>query len=257
MSNVIEKLFFKCLTLIIILSVVLGFREMILTEDDISFAFGELMGMLPFAQVMTEIVCNILKCQYDLPIPTVHNTIRDLLSLAMMAYIQPIFVGALTAIFLPMPNRSYHANERYMNSFGYKIKEWLINILIVPLVALVCAYFSQWLLNYLTNIFGEIAGTIVGSIFTLVMSIFSVIPLLAAGVTFLTAILWRLLVTLGAKMVTTFVTNTICLAIYIAITGGIEYEIFMSIVSLIIWLIIMDFGMNCLQSSIVGGFRRK
>ena len=79
----------------------------------------------------------------------------------------------------------------------------------------------------------------------------SLTPLLIGGVAVGTAILWRILVTLLSKMGTTFITNAMCLWVYIAILHGVEGEIATSIIALIVWLVIMDFGMKCLKYAIV------
>lgn len=260
MSDLINKMLTKILGVIVIILFIVGFKELILTNEDISFAFGELMGILPFIQIMGEIVSSILKCQITLPIPTTANVIKDLLRLALMACIQPIVVRRLTAIFLPLPNRNqilatslreYERNETYMNSLGYKVKELLLSVAFVPLIAFLASWFTEWMFKYFSNTFGDVMAILLGSFSVLTLSVASIIPLLISGVGIVTAILWRLLVTLGAKMVTTFVTNMICLAVYVAIMGGIKHEIAVTIVTLIVWLIIMDFGISCLQKAIV------
>lgn len=252
MTSLIEKMIVKVLSLIIILSIVLGLQELILTDEHISFSFEELMGILPFAQMIAEAVCGILKCQNELPIPNTSSVMLDLIRLAIMACLQPCIVGFFTRIFLPLPSRSYEVNERYMESLGYKIKELIINVLTIPIIALISSYIAKCGLDYLTSIIGNAGTVIIGTLSALGLSALSLIPLVKHGIILATAILWRLFVTLGAKMFTTFITNMLCIAIYIAIMGGIEREIFVTIVTMIIWMIIMDFGMNCLQKAIVG-----
>ena len=93
---------------------------------------------------------------------------------------------------------------------------------------------------------------LLGALSVIGLSAVSLVPLLVTGTAVGTAIAWRLLVTLGSKMVTTFVTDAFCLAVYVAILGGIHEHIATSIVALVIWLIIMDLGVNALQHAVVG-----
>lgn len=254
MSRLFDKLFSKLLAVIVIVLFIVGFREMILTDEDTYTAFAALMGMLPFAEVLSEVVCNILKYQYEIPIISTSSVIIDLLKLAVMACLQPLVVGILTAIFLPVPGslRDYALREEYMSSFSYRAKELVITVISAPILALTAAWFTSWLFNYFTTTFGNVLSVVMGLLSVVLLSAASLIPLLIAGVTVGTAIAWRLLVTLGSKMVTTLVTNALCLAVYVALLGGIEGQVATTIVSLIVWLIIMDFGVNCLQKAVVG-----
>ena len=63
MSNLIGKAVSKLLVVIIAVALVLEFRTAILTDKDLSAAFGGLMGALPFAGMITGKVCQILKYQ--------------------------------------------------------------------------------------------------------------------------------------------------------------------------------------------------
>lgn len=253
MSKLLDKLFAKIIALVVIVLFVVGFREMILTDKDTSTAFGALMGIMPFAKVIVDVVCKILKYQYSIPIISASSVLTDLLKLAVMACIQPLVVGLLTAIFLPVPSslRDYADREAYMSSFSYRAREMLVTIVSAPLLALAAAWFTTWLFNYLSTTFGDIISTLLGVLSVVLLSAVSIIPLLIAGVSIGTAILWRVLVTLGSKMATTFMTNALCLAVYVAIIGGVEHQIAVSILTLVVWLIIMDFGVKCIQRAVV------
>lgn len=253
MSKLIDKLLYKILAIIIIILFIVAFRELIVTDKDTSIAFGTLMGLLPFAKVISDVVCKILKYQYSIPLITTSSFLTDLIRLAFMAFIQPLVVGLFTAIFLRIPSSytDYHDREKYMETFGYRVKELMLTVLTAPILAIIASWFSTWLFSYFANTFGDVVSVILGILSVIILGTVSIIPLLIGGVAVGTAILWRIIVTLLSKMGTTFITNAMCLWVYIAILHGVEGEIATSIIALILWLIIMDFGMNCLKYAIV------
>lgn len=253
MSKLIDKLLYKILAIIIIILFIVAFRELIVTDKDTSIAFGTLMGLLPFAKVISDVVCKILKYQYSIPLITTSSFLTDLIRLAFMAFIQPLVVGLFTAIFLRIPSSytDYHDREKYMETFGYRVKELMLTVLTAPILAIIASWFSTWLFSYFANTFGDVVSVILGILSVIILSTVSIIPLLIGGVAVGTAILWRIIVTLLSKMGTTFITNAMCLWVYIAILHGVEGEIATSIIALILWLFIMDFGMNCLKYAIV------
>ncbi|OUQ46895.1 hypothetical protein B5E64_02425 [Drancourtella sp. An12] len=253
MSKLIDKLLYKILAIIIIILFIVAFRELIVTDKDTSIAFGTLMGLLPFAKVISDVVCKILKYQYSIPLITTSSFLTDLIRLAFMAFIQPLVVGLFTAIFLRIPSSytDYHDREKYMETFGYRVKELMLTVLTAPILAIIASWFSTWLFSYFANTFGDVVSVILGILSVIILGTVSIIPLLIGGVAVGTAILWRIIVTLLSKMGTTFITNAMCLWVYIAILHGVEGEIATSIIALILWLFIMDFGMNCLKYAIV------
>lgn len=253
MSKLIDKLLYKILAIIIIILFIVAFRELIVTDKDTSIAFGTLMGLLPFAKVISDVVCKILKYQYSIPLITTSSFLTDLIRLAFMAFIQPLVVGLFTAIFLRIPSSytDYHDREKYMETFGYRVKELMLTVLTAPILAIIASWFSTWLFSYFANTFGDVVSVILGILSVIILGTVSIIPLLIGGVAVGTAILWRIIVTLLSKMGTTFITNAMCLWVYITILHGVEGEIATSIIALILWLFIMDFGMNCLKYAIV------
>jgi hypothetical protein len=253
MSKLMDKLLYKILAIIIIVLFVVAFRELIITDKDFSTAFGALMGVLPFAKIISDVVCKILRYQYSIPLITTSSLLTDFIKLAFMAFIQPLIVGLFTALFLRIPSSytDYRDREEYMRSFGYRAKELVLTVLTAPILAIVASWFSTWLFSYFTNTFGDVVSIILGVLSVVLLGAVSLIPLLIGGVAVGTAILWRILITLLSKMGTTFITNAMCLWVYIAILHGVEGEVVTSIIALIVWLVIMDFGMKCLQYAIV------
>lgn len=139
MSKLIDKLLYKILAIIIIILFIVAFRELIVTDKDTSIAFGTLMGLLPFAKVISDVVCKILKYQYSIPLITTSSFLTDLIRLAFMAFIQPLVVGLFTAIFLRIPSSytDYHDREKYMETFGYRVKELMLTVLTAPILAII------------------------------------------------------------------------------------------------------------------------
>lgn len=251
MSELFGKLISKLLAVVIIILFVIGFREMILTDSDAATAFGAIMGTLPFAKLIVDTLSRIMKFQNSIPIITSASLISDFLRLAVMACIQPLIVGIFSLLFLRVPAGSVDERETYMKGAGYKVKELLITVITAPFIALAASWLTAYISDYLTANFGIIVSGILGIAVVLVFSLISIIPLLIGGVALGTAVMWRLLVTLLSKMASTFVTNAICLWIYIVFTGGIEEQKLISVLSLIIWLIVMDFALQCLKKVIV------
>lgn len=251
MSNLFNKMWSKLVAVIVIVLFVVAFREMILTDSDVSTAFGALMGTLPFAKQVTDIICKVMKYRYAIPPITSASIIADFLKLAVMASIQPLIVGLLSLIFLKVPSGTYYEREEYMDGLSYRLKEMIITIISAPLIALAAAYLTSYVSNYLTATFGAWLSSILGVVSVVVMSAISIIPLLIGGVTIGTAILWRVAVTLLGKMATTMGTNAICLWIYLSIVGGLHSQTLVAVISLIVWLIVMDFALQCLKRAIV------
>lgn len=255
MSGILNKVFDKIVIIIVAALFIVGFREMILTEDLVGETFAELIGLLPFAEDIAEPIMTWFKCTYDVPIVSDGNVVTAILRLIIMACIQPLPIGILTTCFLSIPaglKRSYEM-EAYMNSFGYRAKELLINIIACPLLALFAAWLSKIFMNYLSDALGTVGGILTGLGAVIAGLGLSTIPLVATGgMTLGLAILWRLLVTLLPKLLEVTVTNALCIALYVAVVGGVESQIILSSGALILWLIIWSVGFKLIMSCIAG-----
>lgn len=251
MSDLFNKVLSKLVAVIVIVLFVAAFRKMILTDSNVSTAFGALMGTLPFAKQITDVICKTMKYHYTVPSITAASVIADFLKLAVMACIQPLIVGALSLIFLKVPSGTYYEREEYMNGLSYRLKEMIITIISAPLIALAAAYLTTYISNYLAVNYGVWLSSILGVVSIIVMSAISIIPLLIGGVAIGTAILWRVAVTLLVKMAATMGTNTICLWIYLSIAAGLHSQVSALVIALIGWLIIMDFAVQCIKRAIV------
>lgn len=251
----VGRIFDKLIIVIIVILFVVGFRELILTDELVGTAFGELIGLLPFAKELVEPISSILKCQYEVPIISSTSIIGSMLRLTMMACIQPLVMWVLTKLFLPLPSYLRHSYdmEEYMNSFDYKLKELLLNILSCPVLAVGAAWLSAYAVGFLSNMLGTVGG-ILASLGAIVTGLgLSTIPLVViGGKTLGFAILWRLLVTVLPKLLEVFITSTLCIAVYVAAVGGVQVQIFGSVSLLILWLIIYGIGFKLMVQSLTG-----
>ncbi len=251
MSGFFNKIWPKVITIIVIVLLAIGFKELIYTDTSVSAFFGELMGNLPFSKKIVEVICKIMKYQQSVPLITSSSLISDLLKLAIMACIQPLIVGLFSWIFLKVPNGSSFDMEKHMSKTSYRIGELFISVLLSPLCALVAANLTAAISNYLTTKIGGLLSSLIGVLAVILISCISIIPLLYAGMAIGKALLWRVLITLLGKMVTTLGTNICCLWLYVAILGGLQSQVLSSILVLIFWLIMMDIIIRGLQSVIV------
>lgn len=129
MSSLFNKFISKLFAILIIVAFIIAFREKILTDSNTALAFGELLGTLPFAKAITDVICEILQYQYGIPIISSSTVISDILRLAVMACIQPAIVGVLSVIFLKVPEGDYRVREEYMEGAGYRAKEMILTVI--------------------------------------------------------------------------------------------------------------------------------
>jgi len=252
MSKLFGNLFSKLIFLFAVILFIIAFRDSILTDDTIADAFSELMQTLPFSDFIINGIRNAININYDFPTSVTTDFATDIMKLLVMACIQPLFISLLSMIFLGIPrNLGVDGAERYMERPSYKIKEMLITVITAPLLAVLAALITTTIFNFFSNSFNVIVASIMKVLSVIVAGGLSLIPLLIAGTAIGTAIAWRVLITIGAKVVGTFITNAICIWLYMAIVGGVQAHIISSIVSLIIWLLVMDFGIKCLQRAVV------
>lgn len=252
MSNLFNKFIATLLSMLVIVLFIVGFREVILTDSATNAAFGALMGILPFVEPIAEIACKILKYPYALPVVSSTSIFSDFIRLSVMSILQPLVVGSLTSIFLALPSKSdWQASEKTMNTLSYRIKEMMIYVISVPALAAISAVLCEWVANYVSVQFGMLGSIVLGSITSVALIAISSVPLIIAGLSIGTALAWRLLITIGYKMVSTLITECACLLVYIALLGGIPQQIASSVLALIICLVVMHFGLQCMQYAVI------
>lgn len=249
MSELVGKTLAKLIAIVVIAGFVLGFREAVLTDKTLSAAFGGLMGAIPFAKLITDQVCRILKYGNSIPVISGTSVLADLLKLAVMALIQGPVIGFLTSIFLKVPSSG---QEDYMKSAGYSAKSMIFKIVTAPFLAVAAAWISDWLLTWIQGSFGVAASAFLGIGTVSAAVLLSTLWLIRAGLSFGQALLWRLTITLGGKMTFTFLINAICLLIYVALLGGVEEAVWIAIISLILVLMVEELAMDLMKRAIVG-----
>ena len=249
MSNIINKGIRKIVAVIVIVLLASSFREM-MSDKEFYTAFGGLMGTLPFAKQITDIVCKILKYQNNIPVFSNVTILEDILKLAIMAFLQPFAGTALTGLFLKVPS-NYKEREEYMEGSVYKMKELAVNVISAPILALLAAYLTTMIIEYIKNNLGNISSVIVAVASVVGVFAVSLIPLIKSGVSMLKAFLWRLTGMLVGGMIKSYGINAMSLALYIGILKGMPGMIGGSVLGLIIWLIIFDVGMKLIRESIV------
>lgn len=265
MSRIFDKFLYKLIVLLIIVGVVVGFRETIITDKAVAAAFGELMGAFPFAKQISDTICGIMGYAYGTAsfVVSTSSVLTDILKLLIMALIQPLIMGLLTAIFLPLPSNprnqilstprpQWEMQEEYMNSFGYKIKALLLSVAAAPFIALLSANILDQMTAWISRTFGT-AGNAFGLVIMIIVAgVLSMLVLVSGGTTWKTAALWRLLVTVLQASAATIGTNVICLWIYLAVISGAHGQAATGVVTLFVWLLIMDLVAQLFKRAIVG-----
>lgn len=252
MSKLFGSLASKLIGLLVIVLFVIGFKESILTDEGVSAAFKGLMEIMPFSKLIVDVICKY--CGYAYKLDFTGNSIgTEIMTLLVMAFLQPLFVRLASVLFLRMPSSmGIDASETFMSRPSYRIKEVLISIIITPFVAVISLFFSRWLFNYFSSNFNSIIATILQLLSTLFVGGISIVALL--GVTTLgTAIAWRGLITIGASVVNTLVTETICLWMYVSMLQGVDNTFLTGFFAIAFWFIIFDVFIQWLQRSIAAG----
>lgn len=262
LSNIMNKVWEKIVAVIVIVIFIAVFKSTIIDDPNIYESFRELMGVLPFSEKISEIVCKVMGYSSTIP-PVISKAsfMTDVFKLPIMSCIQPLCVALLTKIFLPMPaasstdffigRKKYESREKYMDSAGYRIKELLITVCTAPVFAYVAAILSDKLFNWLDTKTAGWVTIVVGVVISVISIGLSMIPLLILKVAVGVALAWQLVITLGYKILTTMITNALCIVLYIAIISKNDSKIFGSVVTLIVWLVLSDLLLQFLRRFIV------
>lgn len=248
--NVVNKWISRIMVLIAAAAMLLTVRELVFTDSSVRAAFAGLMGTLPFAKLISDIICGIMKINYEVPLITYGSVIKDLIKLSIMALFQGPITAFLTAIFLPVPAGSIDAREGYMNSAGYQIKSTLMKILSAPLIAVFAAVVSNKFFLWLTDIFGEIGANIVGILSSIALGSISALILAACSVGIGTAFTVIFVTDILGKLATTVAITIGCMAIYIAWLGGVSSEILAAGLTLFLLIAGIDMMMGGVKKSL-------
>lgn len=243
-----SKIFDKITIVIVALLLIMGFRELVLTDTAVSRFFAELIGMLPFAKQISYPIIAILKCEHSVPIISSIGVTESILRLVVMAFLQPLITGTLYRVFLPLPSHSpFFDLEAYMSSTGYRVKAFFINILSAPLLAACVAWLLAYAMKWLSALLGNVGAILTALLAIVIVFGLSLIPLVIKGTTLLAAFLWRLLVDLVPELLKVTVTNALCIAFYAALVGGVQNQAVTLLIILFIWLGFWSFGISLMS----------
>lgn len=253
MPSFLKKYMAKIIWLIVIFALILMFRETIITDDTIKDTFNSYMKELPFAKIIADILGKLMKCPELADDMNGRNFMNNFFRLVIMAIIQAPVVGFLMALLLPMPKySSSYDMEKYTEKTSYKLKEFAIKLVSAPFLAVIVSKLTAYFMAMITEKTNGIVSVIIAVISILSLSTLSVVTLvILGGVKVIKAVLWRFLITFGMDMVKSFCVDVCCLYIYMAFVSGAGLHIFISIVSLIIVLILLEIAVKCLQQAIV------
>lgn len=248
----------KLIAAFVILMIIIAFRSSILNNQSTATTFGSLLGTLPFSIFLGDIVCKMMQIPYAIPIISNSGVLQDILKLIIMSILQPVFIGILVSAFFPLPQyrgrgwETFDAYGSYMYAPGYRAKEILLSIVAMPLLALV----SAWIISAISSFFVSRFGVVISNIFgllsvALICTIIIGLIMLTSKTSMNVACEWFLINNILIKILTVFLMNGLCIAIYIGILASSTLTIGF-ILAFIILLIGMNIATSLLRRSIVG-----
>lgn len=233
----------------IVVTAITSYRSSLLSGGAAYDAFIAVFDCFPFAKEMAEIAANI--GQYGI---TMHglspsNILNDIAKIFAMAIVCPILIGIATAIFLKVPDyKDWYDREQYMKGIGYRLKECLLNVIMMP----VCAYATACLLDVLQAwIQSEMPLLSSGTISIVITIVLFGVSILIAGVSNPISIgmivKHRLVVDLLGGVLKIIGMNLLCFLIALAVLNDQNNVALGFVVTLIIYLA----GLELLISSIM------
>lgn len=144
------KLFHKILTgfliLIVVFAAVSALRADLLSGGAAYDTFVAVFDCFPFAKELAEIAANIGQYGITLQGLTPTNVFNDIAKVFAMSVVCPVVIGLTSSIFLRVPDyEDWYDRENHMNGIGYRLKECLLSVVMMP----VCAYITAQLLDFL------------------------------------------------------------------------------------------------------------
>ena len=209
--------------------------------------FMEMFEELPFFKPIAGLFVQYMKKETY----TFENMIEDSLKLLFMAVLRPLAVSLCCIIFLRIPNFStVIEREDYMEGLSYKLKSLIVNLFITPLIAIVVAQIVKTILIFCKNKYGEVGFYIVVILLFIFMLFLSLIPLLK-GLGLVTALFWRLLITLLSELLNTVIIVLLSIFLVNSVANGSIESIFGVIMVYVIWIIIFEFISDIFRKVIV------
>lgn len=139
-----SKLFTGFLILLVIAAAILAFQEELLTNGTSYDMFVAVFDTFPFARETAEIAANIGQYGTTMQGLSPSNFLGDLTKVFAMAVVCPMVISIACRVILPLPSSGdWQAQERYMNSIGYRLKECLLYVVMLP----ACAWLTAKLMD--------------------------------------------------------------------------------------------------------------
>lgn len=260
MSKIFEKLLYKILILVIVFSLIISFREKLITNSALKKLFETILGELPFIDLISDAVISVLGFNYKPPEFTVDKYFSDMIKLAVMTLLQPLTTSLLISMFLPMPPRNQilqtsllpmsEVYEDYTSTPGYMIKALIIQIISTVPLALLAGWLIGIIQVALSSALGGLGSGIVQTLILLVILILSVIRLsgIIGGVA--AAFIWR-----GGgfliEMLKMIVTEFLCVLAYYAFISQKYGGLIPIIFAFVIWLVLMEQALKIFHEAVV------
>ena len=251
MSKLIDKFLGKVVTVSIVIMVIAIFRGKIINNDAVGEFFGSLMEQLPFAKIISDVICNIMGYKQNIPLFTPSWIVTDLIRLAFMAFLYQVLaipIELFTYLFNMPKNK--REKEEYKDTAGYKVRRFLADIMTAPIVAVLASIFSKFIFSCFVSWVGEIMARVLGVLLTSSFFMVSLVSILKSGHSFIYAIVWRIIDILVENMAKTMFVNICCIALYVGIIYGADGLIASSIITLIVFFLVIDLAIGFLKESI-------
>ncbi len=180
MSKWMNRLFMGFLILAVMVTAITSCRANLLSGGAAYDAFIAVFDCFPFAKEMAEIAANIGQYGITLQGLSPSNFLNDITKVFAMAVVCPVLIGFASMLFLKVPDYAdWFDRERHMKGIGYRLKECLLNVIMMP----ICAYITARLLDKLQAWFlSEVPFLSPVIVSIVIMVVFFVISVMVAGV---------------------------------------------------------------------------
>lgn len=149
MSNIWSKLVTGFIVLLVAVCLITAIRTDLLSDGAAYEIFISALDCFPFAQTMANIANKICGSQVLVGL-NMRSVVSELTTLFGMAVICPVVMGAANRIFLKMPAYTdWYDRERYMQTWSYRLKSALLNVVMMP----ACTLITMVLLDSLLALF--------------------------------------------------------------------------------------------------------
>lgn len=250
MSKWINRFVAGFLILAVIVSAVTAFRASLLSGGAAYDAFVAIFDCFPFAKEMAELAAIIGQYGITLQGLSPSNFLNDITKIFTMAIVCPILIGFACTIFLKVPDyKDWYDREKYMNGIGYRLKECLLNVIMMP----ICAYITAKLLDALQAwLQSELPMLGAWTISFVLMVAFFALSVMVAGVSNPISmgmiVKHRLVVDLLGGVLKIIGMNLLCFLIVLAILNDRNNMALGLGVTLVIYLAALDLLISCIMS---------